>query len=327
MSDTPGLQHCLAIDTVDYDQDISRLNYSTPAELSGARLCMVRRIGSFQDSLPYAKDVLDYWLSRFPRVYLFLDRYREWQNWDRRVYLSLVQPGDTVLDIGANVGAHTVMFSHLVGKEGKVVSFEPVPSNFEKLKETVRSRSRFSNVTALQLAVGSPSVPMEKALITVPGGDFTQASLIPHRAGSWSETTNMTSYVCTITSLDAELAVNPVERLDFIKMDVEGGELSALGGAARTLSKHRPLLYCEVYERWAASFGYTSTELVSFVRSVGYSDARVIREGVVHPIRLADPVPPGLFDVSSDVLFFAAEHSKRIDRFDRRYHVRKLPQG
>jgi FkbM family methyltransferase len=283
---------------------------------------MPPKTGSYQTSLPYHKDALDYWLTRFPRLYLLVEQYREWENWDKRVYLSFIQSGNTILDIGANVGAHTIAFSRLVGKEGTVLAFEPVPANFDRLRETVRRRSRAANIRLFQLAVGDPGFPNEPALIKVPGDDFSQASLMAHSAESWEGEPDVRTFACAITSLDAELAVNPVSRVDFIKIDVEGGELNVLKGAVETLSKYRPLLYCEMYEKWTASFGYASADIFAFARSLGYSGARVIREGEVHAIQLGDRLPEGLFDKSSDVLFFAGKHHQSVARFDRRYDVK-----
>lgn len=282
---------------------------------------MPPKTGSFRSDLPYAKDLLDFWLTRFPRLYVLLDRYRQWENWDKRVYLSLVRRGDIVFDIGANFGAHTVFLSHLVADHGKVLAFEPIPSNFERLRETVRQRARFSNIDVFQLAVGDPVLPNTRIVMKVPGDDFTQASSVAHTAGSWHAPSDIWEYSCTVTSLDAEVAARPLSRPDFIKIDVEGAELDTLKGGARTISKYRPLLYCEVYKRWADSFGYTPSELFAFVSALGYSDARVIREGEIYPLRLDRPVPENLFATSSDVLFFAAEHLERVERFDRRYNV------
>src|SRR5687767_13498636 len=133
--------------------------------------------GSFPASISRARDVIDFWLSRFPRLYLFVEHFRHWVNWDKRIYLSVINPGDVVLDIGANTGTHTVMLSHLVGMSGSVLAFEPVPANFERLRETLGRRLRFPNVGSFQMAVGNPASGRQEALIRSPGDDFTQASL------------------------------------------------------------------------------------------------------------------------------------------------------
>jgi FkbM family methyltransferase len=250
---------------------------------------------------------------------LFLERRRSQGNWDKRVFLSFVQRGDIVLDVGANFGAHTILLSHLAGKKGRIVAFEPVPESFDALQENVHHRSRFSNISIFQLAVGNPASPNDAVLIRVPGDDFGQASLAIQTAGSWAQELDIREYSVSITSLDADRTVQQLPRVDFVKIDVEGGELNVLKGAARMLSKHRPLLYCEVYDKWAASFGYTPVDLVTFVRSLGYTDARVITKGTVRSLPLDEPVPRGWFDTSSDVLFFTPERSHLAERFDRRF--------
>ena len=276
-------------------------------------------MGTLQRDLPFFKDVVDYRLTRYPRLYLFLERLRGWVNWDKRVYLSFVRRGDIVLDVGANVGAHAVFFSHLVRNDGRVLAFEPLAPNIDALSETIRRRSRTSNVSIFQLAIGNPGKTRQEAVLRVPGEDLTQASLQLQGAGSWERKASVREYKVSLTSLDAEGEVQALPSIDFVKIDVEGGELDVLKGAARTISRHQPLIYCEVYERWAASFGYTPTDLFDFVRTLGYEDARAISGGKVRSLSLIKPVPAGLFDTSSDVLFFADKHSGLVADFDKRY--------
>jgi len=278
-----------------------------------------QRFGTLQRDLPFFKDVVDYRLTRYPRLYLFVERFRAWVNWDKRVYLSFVRRGDIALDVGANVGAHAVFLSHLVREDGRVLAFEPLAPNIDALRETIRRRSRISNISIFQLAVGNPGKTRQEVVIKAPGADLTQASLQLQAAGSWERKASVREYKVSLTSLDAEGEVQALPSIDFVKIDVEGGELDVLKGAARTISKHRPLIYCEVYERWAASFGYTPADLFEFMRTLGYEDARAISRGKVCSLSLGKPVPAGLFDASSDVLFFADKHSGLVADFDKRY--------
>lgn len=275
--------------------------------------------GSLQSQPSALKHMLFYWLTRIPALYLFLERHRRQGNWDKRVFLSFVHRGDTVLDVGANFGGHAILFSHLVGRKGRVIAFEPVPDSFAALQENVELRARFPNISIFPLAVGNPAAATDTVLIRVPGDDFGQASLAIQSAGSWEGESNIRQYSVSMTSLDADLSVQRLPRIDFVKVDVEGGELNVLKGAARTLARHRPLLYCEVYEKWAASFGYTPAVLLGFVGSLGYSSARVITKGRVHSLRLDEAAPNGWFDTSSDVLFLTTEHSRLVKAFDRRF--------
>jgi FkbM family methyltransferase len=267
------------------------------------------------------KDFADYWLTRFPPLYLMVEKRRSWLSWDRRVYLALVRPGDMVLDVGANVGAHTVLFSHLVGRRGRVLAFEPVPPNIERLRATLRRRRRFPNVTVLELAVGNPGKGREKVLISAPSADLTQASLAVHTAGSWQDRHDTDQYSVSITSVDAELEVTPVQRVDFLKIDVEGAELDALKGAARTISRYTPLIYCEIFDEWTRGFGYSPSDLLGFVRSLGYAEGRVIRDESVRVMKLDNLALAPDFEVSSNVLLFTGKHRRLIERFDRLFGV------
>lgn len=279
-----------------------------------------KKFGTLQRDLPPLKDSIDYQLTRAPALYLFVERFREWANWDKRVYLSFVRPGDIALDVGANVGAHTVFLSHLAGARGRVIAFEPLPANVVAIKDTARRRARHANISIVPVAVGNSASPEAAARLKIPGDDHTQASLVVQSTGSW-EGSAITEVEVPLISLDASTEVQSLSHIELVKIDVEGGELNVLRGASRTLSRHLPLVYCEAYEKWQASFGYSPADLIEFARSLGYEAARVFSGGQVHPIRLDQGAAPSLFATSADILFFAGKHQSAVDRFDRRYDV------
>ena len=282
------------------------------------------KFGSMQGNLSGIKDSGDFWLSRVPALYLAIERYREWVNWDKRVYLSFIRPGDVVLDVGANVGAHAVFFSHLVRASGRVLAFEPIPENVTAMRALLARRARFQNVTLVPSAVGDPDAAVRSTVITAPAGDLTQASRVRQSSGSWQQTPDVRVFDCPITSLDRDAAVRELKRVDFVKLDVEGGELDVLKGAHRMLARDHPLVYCEAYAAWMRSFGYSPHELLRYVASLGYQGARVISQGEVHGLGPNEDAPVHWFETSSDILFFAARHAADVARFDKRYGVRSV---
>jgi FkbM family methyltransferase len=279
------------------------------------------KFGTLQRDLSPFKDEIDYQLTKAPSLYLLVERFREWVNWDKRVYLSFVRRGDIALDVGANVGAHTVFLSHLVGKRGRVLAFEPLPANIDALNDTLRRRARHPNITVLPVAVGRPASHEANVTIKIPGDDLTQASLALQTVGSWENKTAVHEVTVPLTSLDTDKDLHTLRRIDLLKIDVEGGELDVLRGGSQLISRHLPLIYCEAYDKWQASFHYAPDDLLDCARSLGYSAARVISAGRVHPIRLDQTVSAKLFSTSADILFYAEKHRAAVERFDRRYHV------
>jgi len=149
-------------------------------------------------------------------------------------YDSIVEPklGNIVFDIGAYVGDTALWFSKAVGPQGKVYAFEPEPSNFEKLKANLE-RNKVTNVIPLQLALSENEGEMQ---IASGGGSST----ITETAGDTS---------VKVTTIDRFVEVNKLPRVDFIKMDVEGHELSVLTGARETIKTFKPSLALSAYHR------------------------------------------------------------------------------
>jgi FkbM family methyltransferase len=325
MSAAPGLRWSI-LRHADLDDSV-RASRITRAIFVLAALRMEARVGSFPHTIPFHRELIDYWLTRIPRLYLSVELHRRWINWDKRVYLSFVRRGDVVLDVGANVGTHTVFLSHLVGQNGMVIAVEPVPRSFEQLQKTIRRRARFPNVLPLRLAFGETTSTGAEAVIRVPGNDFTQASLREQTVGSWERKEAVRRYTVSLTTLDEQVRANSITRLDFVKIDVEGGELGVLRGGAEALTRFRPFLYCEVYERWSSTFGYSSAELLSFVRSLGYTDARVMQKGQARSLSLEEAASAEWFADSSDVLFSASKHAPLVRAFDKRFDIPSRSAG
>jgi len=202
-------------------------------------------------------------LARFPSCYRKGLQLLRRGNLEKRLFLSILRKGDTVIDAGANRGDFTELFSDIIGKSGSVHAFEPVPPTFDRLRN--RLESNLKNYVLNQCALGElPGT----ATMSLPDHDDGQASLRVHQAGSWKNPTGIQQFECTITTLDLYAA--DFQRLDFLKCDVEGAELWIIRGGRATLARWSPLLFLEVNPAWTSAFDTTPAELVSELQAQGY---------------------------------------------------------
>lgn len=202
-------------------------------------------------------------LAGVPIIYLRILQLLRRGNLEKRIFLSILRKGDTVVDAGANRGDFTQLFSDIIGASGSVHAFEPVPPTFNRLQH--RLESGVKNYVLNQCALGE--IP-GSALINLPDDDDGQASLRNHHDGSWKNPLAIQQFECTITTLDLYAA--EFKRLDFLKCDVEGAELWILKGGRATLARLSPLLFLEVNPAWTSDFGSTPDDLVAELHSQGY---------------------------------------------------------
>jgi FkbM family methyltransferase len=154
--------------------------------------------------------------------------------------LAFLRPGDHVLDLGANIGVHSLAFAQTVGPSGRVISVEPQHYCFQLLSANV-TLNQLAQVHALRAAVGEA-----RGACAVPRID----PMHRHNAGATTvsiekpASTQAQDIVPMITVDSLGLA-----RCDLIKIDTEGFEDRVLQGAQATLQAHRPVVYAEVHDR------------------------------------------------------------------------------
>ncbi len=136
---------------------------------------------------------------------------------ERKLLRQILFPGAVVVDAGANIGIYSQFLSRHVGATGVVHSFEPSPENFERLRSATR---RLSNVRLSQSAVGEHSGNSELYL--------SDKLNVDHRAYMAGGDSRRTIPIEMVTLDDY---FKPGERVDLIKMDIQGYELHALQGA------------------------------------------------------------------------------------------------
>ena len=156
---------------------------------------------------------------------------------DLRIALQLIEPGATVIDVGASVGLWTLNFAKRVGATGQIVALEPVPTTFAILQKMV-----------LGLANARAAVNMHNCALSDTCG---QAAMKLPR-----DERGIRNHYCAKLAPNGDIPVS-VETLDnicaaisgpirFIKVDTEGHELSVIRGGLQTLRRHRPILCIEI---------------------------------------------------------------------------------
>jgi FkbM family methyltransferase len=185
---------------------------------------------------------------------------------------EVVRPGDVCVDIGAALGLYTVSLSRLVGPQGTVHSIEPLVFAHPTLSFLLRPREG-RNVVRHSVALG---VSEGRDVMSVPvrhGAPVTGRSFLTAGAdglGSNAEFTDHLEVLVRTDTLDRFCAANAIDRLDFVKADVEGAELRVLEGGAETIERLRPKLLLEVEERHVRRFGYRAGDVQDWLAERGY---------------------------------------------------------
>jgi FkbM family methyltransferase len=178
---------------------------------------------------------------------------------ETRVVRNYLKPGMIFVDVGANVGYFTALAASIVGKAGRVISFEPSPYAFNRLRAMVE-KSGLSQVSLVPAGLGD--APGELNIYLGIGSDNHSPTMIAHEG--------TTATVVAVKKLDDALGELGCDRIDFMKIDVEGFEPRVLAGATQLLREGRiRSILCEFNEHWLAQAGSSPAELRDLICNAG----------------------------------------------------------
>jgi FkbM family methyltransferase len=218
------------------------------------------------------------------RYKLDISDYQDWivywgiaTNRPRRLY-QLIQKDHVVFDVGSNLGEVCLRAAAQVGPGGMVHAFEPDPISFRKLTDNL-ALNPFGNVFVSNLGLGEAPATLE---MRVPCDTNRGGNRI------WSGSASA-HFPVHIETLDRMVAERELERVDVIKIDVEGFELSVLKGARETLARFRPALFVELCDANLREQRTSGAEVIDHLHAAGYvvSDA-----GTDLPLDARAPLPP-----------------------------------
>jgi FkbM family methyltransferase len=178
---------------------------------------------------------------------------------EQEIYYRRVRKGGTVLDVGANVGSTLLRFAQAVGESGRVFGFEPDPVNFSRCQRNLKL-NLLTNITLENFALGSE--PSVAKLYRVDDRNPGMNRILPSDPGvAFSEV--------RVAVLDDYIKENKIDKVDAIKIDVEGFELNVLKGARKTIEQFKPILFMELSDENLRQNGSSALELISYLNCNG----------------------------------------------------------
>ena len=177
---------------------------------------------------------------------------------DYEMVMNLTQDGDTIFDIGANVGWYTLSLAKRY-PAAHIYAFEPVPKTFKELLNHKRL-NRLTNITAFNFGFSDKEGTVDFYYYPEDSGN---ASLV--NISGFRNVQKITGQVWKMDRFVHENNTHP----DFIKCDVEGAELLVFKGGLNTL-KHKPIIFTELLRIWCAKFGYHPDEVIRLLKGIGY---------------------------------------------------------
>jgi FkbM family methyltransferase len=185
---------------------------------------------------------------------------------------GLVRPGDVCLDAGAAAGLYSQALSRLAGPAGVVHAVEPLTFSHPFWSRVLGARRR-GNVHHHAVALGAERGRAAMRVPHGPNGPATSRSFLDwksHGVGSNAGYTRHEEVLVDVETVDGLVDAAGLTRLDFMKIDVEGGELHVLHGAAATVERFRPTIFIEIEARHTERYEYTPDDIVAWLTGRGY---------------------------------------------------------
>ena len=210
-----------------------------------------------------------------------------------RAYTGMIRPGDVIFDIGANIGAHTLHFARLTGARGRVYAFEPTDFAVAKLRGNLALNPELATRVSVHqcFLVAEAGATLPAAIFSSWPVAHEHHDLDPEHLGKPKALAAAQAITADAFAREASL-----ERLDFVKLDVDGHEYPVLRGFEQTLRRFRPAILIEL-----APFVYTGDhahefdEFIAFLVRLDYqfSDAQTGRPVPADAAALRRIIPHG----------------------------------
>jgi len=186
-----------------------------------------------------------------------------WENELSQQLIKTLKAGDTFLDIGANIGYHSLLIVSILKREITVHAFEPIPVLFKQFEQSIQ-KNNFTNLTLHNFGLGDIN---EDVTIFLRDENMGGSSLFEYK----NLDVVRSSQTDTISLKTLDSVFNNNDKVDVIKIDVEGYEFEALKGGENTLKKNSPIIFMEfspvMYEE---DYTGKTKKFISYLKDLGY---------------------------------------------------------
>lgn len=183
----------------------------------------------------------------------------DYERVDSDMIDRLLQDGDGILDIGANIGWYSIRLAKRLPKS-PILAFEPIPKTHAQLKRNV-ALNGVPNIQLFDHGFSDQAQTLTFYYYPTGSGNASSAKL--------ADVEGVQEIQCQVLPLDDYLAQHPA-KVDFIKCDVEGAELLVFKGAVKTLGEQQPIVFSEMLRKWSAKFNYHPNEIIALFKGLGY---------------------------------------------------------
>jgi len=223
------------------------------------------------------------WVEVEPNMAMFLDPNEFVQTnlmfrgtWEPETWDSMsnyLEKGGGFVDVGAHVGYYSLKAAKIVGSQGRVLAIEPNPDILPVLRKNIAAN--YDNIiTIVPVACSDSDTTLEffSAYRANSGGSSLSRANAEHYG------TTKATYHVPARRLDAIIQENNILRVDIVKIDVEGAELTVLKGAQETLDRYHPVVYMELNEHLLNNMGTTVAEIIRWLQDRGYTAMKSISD-------------------------------------------------
>jgi FkbM family methyltransferase len=225
------------------------------------------------------------------------------------IMVRVLGDGDMAVDVGANAGFFTILMAHLVGANGKVVSFEPGANTVNRLKNNIKL-NHLDNVTLIERPVSNREEEVTFHLNSDDSGGNALWNPADFPINYKSQATELSQTMTSIT-LDNVFMKNSLPIPKLIKIDTEGAEQRVLEGAKRLITGAAiPFIIAELHAFGLEKMGHSQTSLRSLMSELGYSTFLLYYDG-----RLPKLVPPSTNIESQQFINLLFSTPENISRY------------